>query len=131
MKKLLLASTSLAALAYAGSAMADDVFKEYDGSAPVVADDTGHQHDSTRISFIGNTTIGSDDVQEVTLGEWVTLHNSVVLSNGVSEGTAGLNINGYLTVTNESNISAIDVTINKASLYNRAETNSSMKVNLL
>lgn len=121
MKKLLLASTSLAVLAYAGSAMADDVYKEYDGSAPVVADDTGHQHSATRISFTGDTTIGSDDVQKVTLGEYVTLHNPVTLSNGVSEGTARLNINGYLTVTDASDISAITVAINKASVYNSAD----------
>ena len=124
MKKLLLASTSLAALAYAGSAMAAEAVPVCadagDGSGVVCRFLAGGEiagtYDRTTYDVSGNPKdIFSVQTSSLTLtdnaefADQLTLHDAVTINGG-----KGLTVKGYLTQTAEgSNLSGVTVRIQK------------------
>lgn len=110
MKNKLLVTTALVGLAFASSAMAADELKEYTAGSVISADDTGHTSGDTRISFMGDAKLE----QDVTFGNYVTLHNKTNLT-----GDKKLTVTGYLTQTEAgSDVSGVDLEIQKGAVNN-------------
>lgn len=110
MKNKLLVTTALVGLAFASSAMAADELKEYEAGSVISADDTGHTSGDTRISFMGDAKLE----QDVTFGNYVTLHNKTNLT-----GDKKLTVTGYLTQTAAgSDVSGVDLDIEQGQVKN-------------
>lgn len=110
MKNKLLVTTALVGLAFASSAMAADELKEYEAGSVISADDTGHTSGDTRISFMGDAKLE----QDVTFGNYVTLHNKTNLT-----GDKKLTVTGYLTQTAAgSDVSGVDLDIERGQVKN-------------
>lgn len=110
MKNKLLVTTALVGLAFASSAMAADELKEYEAGSVISADDTGHTSGDTRISFMGDAKLE----QDVTFGNYVTLHNKTNLT-----GDKKLTVTGYLTQTAAgSDVSGVDLEIEQGQVKN-------------
>lgn len=110
MKNKLLVTTALVGLAFASSAMAADELKEYTAGSVISADDTGHTSGDTRISFMGDAKLE----QDVTFGNYVTLHNKTNLT-----GDKKLTVTGYLNQTEAgSDVSGVDLEIQKGAVNN-------------
>lgn len=110
MKNKLLVTTALVGLAFASSAMAADELKEYTEGSVISADDTGHTSGDTRISFMGDAKLE----QDVTFGNYVTLHNKTNLT-----GDKKLTVTGYLTQTAAgSDVSGVDLKIGQGQVKN-------------
>lgn len=114
MKNKLLVTTALVGLAFASSAMAADELKEYEAGSVISADDIGHTSGDTRISFMGDAKLE----QDVTFGNYVTLHNQTNLT-----GDKKLTVTGYLTQTEAgSDVSGVDLEIRKGAVENSQGT---------
>lgn len=114
MKNKLLVTTALVGLAFASSAMAADELKEYEAGSVISADDTGHTSGDTRISFMGDAKLE----QDVTFGNYVTLHNKTNLT-----GDKKLTVTGYLTQTEAgSDVSGVDLEIQKGKVNNSQDS---------
>ena len=110
MKNKLLVTTALVGLAFASSAMAADELKEYEAGSVISADDIGHTSGDTRISFMGDAKLE----QDVTFGNYVTLHNQTNLT-----GDKKLTVTGYLTQTEAgSDVSGVNLEIRKGDVDN-------------
>lgn len=114
MKNKLLVTTALVGLAFASSAMAADELKEYEAGSVISESDTGHTSGDTRISFMGDAKLE----QDVTFGNYVTLHNKTNLT-----GDKKLTVTGYLTQTEAgSDVSGVDLEIRKGAVENSLGT---------
>lgn len=114
MKNKLLVTTALVGLAFASSAMAADELKEYEAGSVISESDTGHTSGDTRISFMGDAKLE----QDVTFGNYVTLHNKTNLT-----GDKKLTVTGYLTQTEAgSDVSGVDLEIRKGAVDNSLGT---------
>lgn len=114
MKNKLLVTTALVGLAFASSAMAADELKEYEAGSVISVDDIGHTSGDTRISFMGDAKLE----QDVTFGNYVTLHNQTNLT-----GDKKLTVTGYLTQTEAgSDVSGVDLEIQKGKVNNSQDS---------
>lgn len=110
MKNKLLFTTALVAAVFAASNTMASLAIE--SNTEISKDYLGHNSSEDRISFLGNATLKSD----VTMGNYVTLHNTTKLGGGKK-----LTVTGYLTQTAEgSDISGIDLEMQKGEVTNGA-----------